>query len=97
MSPLMRFKIMDRSMEPSVKEGDYVIVNKFFSTLKERDVVVIRHPKNREKFLLKRINKVLGNKYLVSGDNKKYSRDSRHFGSINKDLIVGKLIMHIRK
>ena len=84
-------------MEPCFKEGDYVLANKLFFSLKKGDVVVIRHPKNREKFLLKRINKVLGNKYIASGDNKKYSIDSRHFGPINKDLIVGKLIMHIRK
>lgn len=96
MFPLMRFKIADRSMEPSFKEGDYVIVNKLFTKLRKGDVVVIRHPVTKT-FLLKRISKSSENKYFVMGDNKEESRDSRHFGTIGKNLIVGKLLMHIRR
>ena len=97
---LARFKIEDKSMEPTLKPGDYVIVNKLvyvFRKPKENDVVVFRHPKEKKKFLIKRIYSVNGNKFFVVGDNKSYSTDSRHFGSIDKSLIVGKMFLHIKK
>ncbi len=31
-----------------------------------------------------------GNQYFVMGDNRDYSRDSRHYGPINGDLILGR-------
>ncbi len=86
-------------MEPTLKSGDYLIVNKLaymFSKPSEGDIVVFRHPK-KDKFLVKRINKVHDSKYYVVGDNKTYSTDSRHFGAINKHLIIGKLLMHVKR
>jgi len=44
------------------------------------------------KFLIKRISKIDGEKYFVSGDNKKDSMDSRRFGWILKKDIIGKVI-----
>jgi len=52
------------------------------------------------KFLIKRITKIDpsadGEKYFVSGDNKKDSMDSRRFGWILIKDIVGKVIYKIR-
>ncbi len=86
-------------MEPTLKPGDYVIVNKLayiFSKPSEGDIVVFRHPK-KDEFLVKRISEVHGNKYYVVGDNKNYSTDSRHFGAITKHLIIGKLFLHVKR
>lgn len=97
---LMRFRIEDRSMEPTLKSGDYIIVNKLayvFGKPSKGDVIVFKDPKEKNKFLVKRVSKIISNKYFVVGDNKRYSQDSRHFGPINKNLIVGKLLMHIRQ
>ncbi|MBI4010015.1 MAG: signal peptidase I [Candidatus Aenigmarchaeota archaeon] len=96
----MRFRIEDRSMEPTLKSGDYIIVNKLayvFGKPSKGDVIVFKDPKEKNKFLVKRVSKIISNKYFVVGDNKRYSQDSRHFGPINKNLIVGKLLMHIRQ
>jgi len=30
--------------------------------------------------------------YIIMGDNKMYSKDSRHFGSISKERIMGKAV-----
>ncbi|MEE9236694.1 MAG: nickel-type superoxide dismutase maturation protease [Thermoplasmata archaeon] len=94
MLPLMRFKVKDRSMEPGIREGQYVIVNRLAYWLKKPrrgDIVVIRHPRDN-RFLIKRIAEVERGGYVVLGDNEKYSVDSREFGPISKDLMVGKVL-----
>lgn len=99
--PIARFKIEDRSMEPEFKSGDYVLVNKLAYLLKKPskgDVVVFKHPKEKDRFLIKRISLVTNSdKYYVIGDNKDYSQDSRHFGPIKKDLMFGKIWIHFKK
>lgn len=97
--PISRFKIEDRSMEPNYKSGDYVLVNKLayvFRNPSKGDIVVVKHPKEKERFLIKRISLVTNSdEYFVIGDNKGFSQDSRHFGPIKKDLIIGKVWIHL--
>jgi len=99
--PITRFKIEDRSMEPTLKSGDYVFVNKLayvFGDPSKGDVVVLRHPEEKGKFLIKRVSLVTNSdKYYVLGDNKNFSRDSRHFGPIKKDSIIGKVWIHLKQ
>lgn len=96
--PVSRFKIEDRSMEPTFKSGDYVIVNKLayiFGNPSKGDVVVLKHPKEKGRVLIKRISLVTNSdEYYVVGDNKSFSQDSRHFGPVKKDLIIGKVWIH---
>lgn len=99
--PIMRFKIEDRSMEPTFKPGDYVIVNKLsyiFGKPSKGDVIVLKHPVEKNSFIIKRISLITNSdKYYVAGDNKSYSQDSRHFGPVGKELIAGKILLHFRK
>lgn len=94
----MRFKIADRSMEPAFKSGDYVFVSKLayvFGNPSKDDVVVLKHPKEKEKFIIKRISLVTNSdEYYVIGDNRSFSQDSRHFGPVKKNSIVGKVWVH---
>ena len=101
MFPIMRFKVEDRSMEPTFKSGDYVLVNKLayvFGNPSKDDIIVLKHPKEKEKFLIKRISLVTNsNEYYVIGDNKDFSQDSRHFGPIKKDFIIGKVWTRVKR
>lgn len=99
--PFIHFKVRDRSMEPAIKPGDYVLVNKLaylFGKPSKGDVIVFKHPREKNKFLIKRIASItVSGEYFVVGDNKSQSNDSRNFGSIKKNLIVGKLFIHIKQ
>jgi len=91
---LSRFKIIGHSMEPTILQGQTVLVSLIpylFSKPKINDIVALRERKSGKVFI-KRIVKVDREKYFVSGDNKKDSMDSRRFGWINKEEIVGKVI-----
>ncbi|MFQ5553450.1 MAG: nickel-type superoxide dismutase maturation protease [Thermoplasmata archaeon] len=95
MSPLRRFRIQDRSMEPALREGDQVIVSPLpylWGRPSVGDLVVLHHPfENR--FLVKRISRVEGSQISLMGDNRRHSTDSRDFGPISPEHIVGKVLL----
>jgi len=94
--PLSRYKVVGHSMEPTLKDGDTLWVNRLsylFSSPKLDDIVTIQLQGQRGKVLLKKIKKVTkDSKYFVEGLNKTDSYDSRHFGPIDKNKILGKVI-----
>lgn len=79
-------------MVPVLSPGDNLLVervSKLFRNFKVGEIIVF---KKRGKFLIKRIQKVKGHEYFVIGDNPEKSKDSRHFGWISKENVIGKVI-----
>ena len=80
-------------MEPLIKSNDTLLVSGLpylFKNPKINDIVALREKGN--KMLIKRITKIHNDKYFVQGDNLKDSYDSRKFGEIFKNQILGKVI-----
>lgn len=95
--PIVKLQIFGKSMSPVYKAGDMVLVNKlayFLSNPKRGDIVVLADPRD-QRLILKRIAKIAQKKYFVLGDNEKKSTDSRLFGWIKKEQIIGKVIYHL--
>lgn len=92
MLPIARFKIEGHSMEPTIKTGSVIWVFRwayFVKSPKLGDVVAF---KRDDKIFVKRIVSRQNNGYLLEGDNKNDSLDSRKFGMIKKNEIIGKVI-----
>ena len=149
---IQAFKIPSGSMEPTLRVGDHLLVNKFIygvklpfirktiipvSTPKREDIIVFIYPEDRSKDFIKRVIGLPGEKvevkgqkvyingkpiedpygyysrpkelgedlsgvgqfnpcvvekghYFVLGDNRDNSRDSRFWGTVPSDLILGK-------
>ncbi len=97
MLPLMRFRIKDKSMEPSFRDGDYVIVLPYFlGKPKEGDAVVLKHP-STGLLIIKRISSVKGDEYLVKCDNEKAGEDSRKFGAVKRISFLGRVVFHVKR
>lgn len=83
------FRISGHSMEPTLHENDTVLTSNlpylFFSP-KQGDIIVFEKD---NKIIVKRIQKIENDRYFVTGDN---SRDSKDFGWIKKSDILGKVI-----
>ncbi len=99
---LMRFVVSGRSMEPTFKPNQTLLVSSipyFFREPKVGEVVVVKDPRDPStssgqggRLLLKRIDKKRKEEYFVVGDNPKQSTDSKDFGWITNKEIIGKVI-----
>ena len=88
-------------MSPSLLPGDLVIIFRT-KNIKKNDVVVFEKD---EDYYIKRVSKIENDstsprlrgasRYFLEGDNKEESTDSRKFGWVDKQQIIGKVIYKI--
>ena len=100
MFPLRRFRIEDESMRPTLEPGDYVLVNRWAYRVRpprRGDLVVVRDPELSDRFLVKRVSETQASTQIhLEGDNAGVSRDSRAFGAVPLDRIVGKVWLRLK-
>lgn len=90
--PVSRFTVFGNSMYPTLRKGqDILSFNWAYLGKKPKigEVIVIKYQGIE---IVKRVKEVKEEKVFVVGDNQDKSTDSRHFGSISKDQIIGKVI-----
>ena len=78
-------------MLPTFKEGDKFFYKKYLinkSNLKVGQIVIFRHP-IQDRIQIKRIKQIKENCIEVIGDNSKYSTDSKSFGYVQNEKIIG--------
>lgn len=81
-------------MSPFLNEGHYALIWKT-KRVKTGDVICFPDPENENQLLIKRIQATSDKAFFVIGDNLERSRDSRHFGWIDRNNVIGKLIMKV--
>jgi nickel-type superoxide dismutase maturation protease len=94
LAPFYKYRISGISMSPTLLPGQIILINRLsylFAKPQKGDVIAVTDPRDK-KVLIKRITQIISNQYFVEGDNKKHSTDSRVFGMIRKQDIVGKVI-----
>lgn len=86
------FKVNGDSMFPTLQSGYHVMVQKQ-EVYYVGDIVVFKPPFNA-KFAVKRISNKKGKSYFMLSDNKDLPNvyDSRQYGFINQNQIIGKVI-----
>ncbi len=82
------FRVSGHSMEPALHSGDCVLVK---SGVKPAlgELVVLRHPKQPELILVKRVSSFGECTFSVSSDNPFDAQDSREFGPLKVNNLLG--------
>jgi nickel-type superoxide dismutase maturation protease len=93
---LMTVQVAGPSMEPALRSGDWWIV-RTFGRHRVGDVAVIRHPQRESLLIVKRLTRHVGGQWWVEGDNAVASDDSRTFGSVPDEHVVGVLVLRYRR
>ena len=88
-------------MQPTLEPGDYVLVNRWAYRTRAPspgDLVVVEDPEVPTRFLIKRVSETFGDREVrLTGDNEAVSRDSRTFGSVALERIVGKVWLRLKR
>lgn len=88
-------KVTGNSLFPEYQEGDYVMVITIpFIRFKKGDTIIFHHPNYG--MMIKIIDHIESDKIQVVGTFPG-SIDSRCFGPINRESILGKVIWHIKQ
>ena len=92
-APISRFVVYGNSMTPRLRAGQNVLSFNWAYLLggkpKVGDILVVKF---NGKEMIKRVQEVRGDEVFIEGDNEHESTDSRHFGPISLDQVVGKVI-----
>lgn len=76
-------------MLPVLPSGRLVAATAWYRAISPGDVVIFEH-EGIEK--IKKVSKIMGGKLYVIGTNEAQSTDSRHFGGISFEHVLGKVI-----
>ena len=88
--PFTRVRVIGPSMEPTVRNGDWWLVRRT-SAVGPGDVVLLVHPTRPHALVVKRIDRRAGDGWWVLGDNAGASEDSRQFGVVPSEGVIGRL------
>ena len=91
--PLLRVKVAERSMEPALRPGDWLLA---WRTRRVRagQIVLARHPGRPDLLIVKRAaRRVDGGWWLESDNPDAGAVDSRRFGPVPDSLLQGRVLV----
>jgi nickel-type superoxide dismutase maturation protease len=92
---LFRVAVAGQSMEPTFRDGDWLLVRRLGRPPRPGEVVVATDPREPERLLVKRVRSVSVDGVTIQGDHRDpaESTDSRQFGPIPGSAIVGRPVL----
>jgi len=75
-------------MKPTLSDGEFVLVDPHRRP-RPGQLVVARHPENRELLVIKRVDCHDGDRLVLTSDNPSESTDSRIWGPVDSELVIG--------
>ncbi|MFG2328951.1 nickel-type superoxide dismutase maturation protease [Streptomyces sp. NPDC048604] len=95
LTPFGIAEVTGPSMVPTLLHGDQVLVH-YGSALRPGDVAVMRHPLRQDLLIVKRLSERRGAGWWVLGDNPGAEGDSRVFGVVPAEMVLGRVRLRYR-
>jgi nickel-type superoxide dismutase maturation protease len=101
--PLWRVAVAERSMEPALRPGDWLLVWRGTGTgrplrIRPGQVVIAQHPLQADLLLVKRAVEQRPDGWWLASDNTAAAAlDSRSFGPVSIGLIRGRVLLRYRR
>ncbi len=95
---LVPFGVVDvagPSMVPTLRDGDLVLV-RYGARIRSGAVVLFRHPLQQDLTLVKRADGRRGDGWWLLSDNRPVDSDSRQFGAVPDELVLGRVLLRVR-
>ena len=101
--PLWRVAVAERSMEPALRPGDWLLVWRGFRPgrpprIRPDQIVIAQHPSRADLLLVKRAVEEQPDGWWLASDNTAAAAvDSRSFGHVPVRLIRGRVLLRYRR
>ena len=90
--PILRIMVAERSMEPALRPGDWLLVRRT-RRIRPGQIVLARHPGRPDMLIVKRAARRLDAGWWLTSDNPRAGAvDSRRFGAVPEVLIEGRVL-----
>lgn len=89
-----RYEVQGESMLPALAPGDYLIIDRWaYASRPPRpgEIVLLCDPRDQDRVIIKRVRWTVPDGVWVEGDNAAASTDSRHFGPVGRQLLIGRM------
>lgn len=83
-------EVFGPSMYPTLRAGDQLLVH-YGARMRPGDIAVLRHPLQQDLLIVKRIAEERDGGWWVLGDNPGAEGDSRVFGTVPPELLLGRV------
>jgi nickel-type superoxide dismutase maturation protease len=93
--PLGWAVVQGPSMVPTLRDGDRLLV-RYGAAVRPGDVVVARHPFQQDLLVVKRAAQRRDGGWWLLGDNPYVPNDSREFGAVPDDFVLGRVLARYR-
>lgn len=91
-----RYCVRGASMQPTFRDGDFLIVDRAAfrrRTPRPGEIVIATDPRDPARTVVKRAASVTASTVTLLGDNAAHSTDSRTYGPVPHDSILGRVLL----
>jgi len=90
--PIFRVEVTERSMEPALRPGDWLLVRRT-RRIRPGQIVLARHPARPDLLIVKRAARHVDGCWWLESDNPAAGAvDSRRFGAVPAALVEGRVL-----